>query len=102
MAVAASFAAPTLSLLIGLGIAFVIQGIKYFNVEQQQFIKIDNSLLVGFAFLTISAIASLIAVPASKFTLTRKYAVFLVLLYVAFVLVSVLTDFKVIFTTPFL
>ncbi len=54
-----------------------------------------SKVLLG--FLTVSLFSSLILLPAQRFFLRRWYAVYLLVLYIAFIVVVVLTQLGVLF-----
>jgi len=58
--------------------------------------ELKNNMFIGFLFLILTCVSTVIVVPLSKFRFTKRYGVFLLVLYAAFTSLSFLTEFKVI------
>ncbi|KAK3592204.1 hypothetical protein CHS0354_034308 [Potamilus streckersoni] len=88
MGISACFGGPLFNLLLGVGIPFTIGTIK--NGDYQ--LKLTLEELVLAAFLAFSLVTSLIIVTASKFRMSRPYGLYLMILYVVFLVVAILTE----------
>jgi sodium/potassium/calcium exchanger 6 len=98
MAVAAAFAAPTMALLIGLGITCIVEGVKHYPARH--LVMLDNALLVGFALLFLSGLVSLVWVPLAARIPAKTFAAAQLLLYVLFVIGTVLVEFRYVLPNP--
>jgi sodium/potassium/calcium exchanger 6 len=87
MAIGAIFGGPLLNILIGLGIAFT------FNAQSLQTgcfpLEADGNVSLGFIFLIFTIITSLIVVPIHNKWISKMYGVFLILVYVIYVVMSI-------------
>jgi len=94
MAISACFGGPLFNILVGVGLPFTIatlrQGGQDFEVATSPVAQILC------AALGISLIASFLIIPLSRFRATRPYAVSLLILYLAFLVVAILTELKII------
>lgn len=90
--ISACFGGPLFNLLLGIGIPFTIATIKKGDYELS--ITLEEYVLAG--FLALSLLTSLIVVPLSKFRMSRPYGVGLIVLYVIFLVVALLTESNVI------
>lgn len=97
-AVAAAFAAPTMALLIGLGITCIVEGVKHYPARH--LVMLDNALLVGFALLFLSGLVSLVWVPLAARIPAKTFAAAQLLLYVLFVIGTVLVEFRYVLPNP--
>ncbi|XP_060593798.1 mitochondrial sodium/calcium exchanger protein-like isoform X2 [Ruditapes philippinarum] len=92
MGISACFGGPLFNLLLGIGIPFTIATIKQGDYKIQ--ITLEEVVLAG--FLALSLISSIIIVPLSRFRMSRGWGIYLVVLYVVFLIVAILTETKVI------
>lgn len=90
--ISACFGGPLFNLLLGIGIPFTIATIKKGDYELS--ITLEEYVLAG--FLALSLLTSLIVVPLSKFRMSRPYGIGLIVLYVIFLVVALLTESNVI------
>lgn len=86
LAMAGCFAGPMFNMLVGLGMALVIQTAKVYPEAYQ--LNFHISLVVAFVFLFTSLMGSLLVVTWSRFRVPRFWGFCLVGLYVLFMLVS--------------
>lgn len=92
MAVAACFAGPCLNILIGLGLSLTTQCITQYPTPFDTG-KVSLKLLLGFGFLIFGLLSSLVVVPLQKFIVSRPYAIYLIVFYVTFNVVSLAVEF---------
>ncbi|XP_045173122.2 mitochondrial sodium/calcium exchanger protein-like isoform X3 [Mercenaria mercenaria] len=92
MGISACFGGPLFNLLLGIGIPFTIATVKQGDYHIQ--ITLEEVVLAG--FLALSLISSLIIIPLSRFRMSRGWGIYLVILYVVFLVVAILTETKVI------
>ncbi|XP_055996579.1 mitochondrial sodium/calcium exchanger protein-like isoform X2 [Ostrea edulis] len=90
--ISACFGGPLFNLLLGIGIPFTIATVK--NGDYDLSITLEEYVLAG--FLALSLLTSLIVVPLSKFRMSRPYGIALIVLYVVFLVVALLTESNVI------
>ncbi|XP_028400494.1 mitochondrial sodium/calcium exchanger protein-like [Dendronephthya gigantea] len=95
MAIAACFGGPLLNLLLGVGLSCTIatsrsNGTLKLNTGNQDFIST--------AFLAASLASSAIIVPLVGFRIPKIYGVYLILLYIAFLVVTILNETGVLFS----
>jgi Ca2+/Na+ antiporter len=97
MAIAACYASPLCTMLLGLGISLTIRIVKLravsFSLEHQ----LPNTVFWGFLFLIGGLIFTLVIVPLSKFSFSKMTGYILLGLYAVFTLISILTEFRLIF-----
>eukprot|EP00959_Pyramimonas_sp_CCMP1952_P403734 8460282-Pyramimonas_sp.AAC.1 len=93
MAVAGCYAGPMFNMLIGLGLALAIKTAKMYPEGYQ--LHYHPNVPVSFGFLFACLLGSLTAVPLSGFRITRPWGICLILLYVTFMIVSVLVETRV-------
>jgi len=89
MAVGACFGGPALNVLLGIGISCTLMCI---TVQDPYPIGKDLNLKISGAFLLFSLMSSLIVVPLSKFSVGKKYGVFLISVYFVYVSVSLYVE----------
>ncbi|CAF0867594.1 unnamed protein product [Brachionus calyciflorus] len=93
MAISACFGGPLFNILIGIGIPFTLKCIQ----SSEGFVIKQNFLLFFLAlFLGISLLSSLIFLPFNNFYFSRKYALYLITIYVIFIIGCVLIESGVI------
>jgi len=90
MAAAGCFGGPLFNLLFGAGLAFLIVTIKQY--PEPFVLESSDQAGVGFAFLAASLAASLFVVPLNKFQISRNFGRFLLILYVAYLMMAVLVE----------
>ncbi|CAB3983642.1 Sodium potassium calcium exchanger 6, mitochondrial [Paramuricea clavata] len=96
MAIAACFGGPLLNLLLGVGLSCTIattstkDGTLTLNTSNQDYIST--------AFLAISLVSSAIIVPLLGFRIPKMYGVYLILLYIAFLVVTILNEIGILFS----
>jgi len=98
MAVGACFGAPTYALLLGVGLSVTYKNL--INFPEPLKLRVTGHMWVGFLFLGISVLSTLIFIPLNKFTTSKKYGIYLLLLYVVFSVLSVLLEIGI--PIPFL
>jgi len=94
MAVSACYGAPAFNLLLGTGISLTYVNIM--DYPRPFTIYFTKHLLIGFIFLIVSILSSLIIIPVSRFRGTKKFAVYLVILYSVFAVINVLVELNII------
>lgn len=92
MGISACFGGPLFNILLGVGIPFTIATIKHGTYKLK--ITFEEVVLAG--FVCISLVSSLIIVPLSGFRMSRPWGIYLIILYVVFLIVAVLTETGVI------
>ncbi len=89
MAIGACLGGPMLNLLLGLGVAMT------FNPDQISnrcfALEADPPTAVAFLFLLTSLLSSLVVIPLSRFRGYKVYGVYLMLLYVAYLVLGITT-----------
>ncbi|XP_061196884.1 mitochondrial sodium/calcium exchanger protein-like [Saccostrea echinata] len=90
--ISACFGGPLFNLLLGIGIPFTIATVK--NGDYDLSITLEEYVLAG--FLALSLLTSLIVVPLSKFRMSRPYGISLIVLYIIFLVVALLTESNII------
>ncbi|XP_012946734.1 mitochondrial sodium/calcium exchanger protein [Aplysia californica] len=93
MGISACFGGPLFNLLIGLGVPFTIACLQKDGVFH---LAVTLEEMVLAAGLGTSLIATLLIVPLSGFKMSRPYGIALVCLYVAFLVIAILTETNVI------
>nr|XP_006640531.1 PREDICTED: sodium/potassium/calcium exchanger 6, mitochondrial [Lepisosteus oculatus] len=91
MAISACFGGIIFNMLFGVGLGCLVQ-----MLHNHQPVKLEAEGLLGWELagaLGLSLVCSFILVPLQCFHLSRVYGVFLLLFYVAFLLVALLTEF---------
>ena len=88
MGVSSVFGSPMLTACLGIGISVLIGS----SVNGKGFVTatLDDELLVSFAFLAISLLSSLTVIVVSNYTLPKWYAYYLLSVYLAYMVMSVL------------
>lgn len=88
MGVSAVFGSPMLTACLGIGISVLIGS----SVNGKGFVTatLDDELLLSFAFLAISLLSSLTVIVVSNYTLPKWYAYYLLSVYLAYMVMSVL------------
>eukprot|EP01114_Cavostelium_apophysatum_P013768 TRINITY_DN3410_c0_g1_i1.p1 TRINITY_DN3410_c0_g1~~TRINITY_DN3410_c0_g1_i1.p1 ORF type:complete len:605 (+),score=81.39 TRINITY_DN3410_c0_g1_i1:105-1919(+) len=94
MAVSACFGAPTFNLLFGAGISLLYWTIRYY--PEPFLVEFSMAMLIAFCFLLGSIVITIIAIPLQKFSITKPYAIFLIVLYLIFTVLSVLTELHIV------
>jgi len=101
MALSACYASPLCTMLLGLGIALTIRIVKLrafsFSLEDQ----LSNTVFWGFLFLIGSLGMMMILIPATGFQFKRFVGFLLIGIYGVFTLLSILTEFNLIFPSGF-
>jgi len=97
-AVASSFAAPPFNILIGLGISLLYKCATLY--PEKLSVTMDNGIIVGYVFMAFCLCVSLVVIPISKFRLSKKFAILLLAIYCAFVIITTLTELRIIFPNP--
>jgi len=95
IALNASFSAPLVHLLVGLGVAFFVKTLK--SPDQKVVLTSDadnpdlnNTIFLSFCFVIGGLIMTMIWVPAARFKFTRPMAAALLLIYLSFMVVGTL------------
>ncbi|XP_060767554.1 mitochondrial sodium/calcium exchanger protein isoform X5 [Neoarius graeffei] len=91
MAISACFGGIIFNMLFGVGLGCLLQMFKHRN-----FIMLESEGLLCWvlaAALGLSLVFSFVLVPLQCFHLSRAYGIFLLLFYVAFLIIALLTEF---------
>lgn len=95
MAVSACFGAPSFNLLLGAGLA--ITYVNILDYPDPVLLHVSSHVLLGFGFVIVSILSSVIIVPASRFMITtKKLPLWLILLYFVFTIVNILVEVDII------
>lgn len=92
MAVAACFAGPLMNILIGLGLSLTTQCVTQYPTPYDTG-EMTLKLLIGFLFLIVALLSSLLVVPLQKFVVKRPYALYLILYYIIFNVATLTMEF---------
>jgi len=90
MAVGACFGAPTFALLLGTGLSVSYKNILTFPVPFD--LNFSGHVWVGFAILIFGIVSTLLFIPLNGFKTSRKYGIYLLVLYGIFGMLSVLLE----------
>lgn len=101
MALSACYASPLCTMLLGLGIALTMRLAKLRVAQFSILDQLTNTVFWGFLFLMCSLLFMAIIVPVSGFTYKRWLGFALIGVYAAFTLISLLTEFRLIFPKNF-
>ena len=94
MALSACIGGPLFNLLVGVGLSFTVA--TTMGAGSTLSFPFKGVRLVLASFLALSLLSSLVLLPTARFRATRLYAVYLLVLYAAFLTVVALTEFDVI------
>eukprot|EP01111_Echinosteliopsis_oligospora_P018559 TRINITY_DN8594_c0_g1_i1.p1 TRINITY_DN8594_c0_g1~~TRINITY_DN8594_c0_g1_i1.p1 ORF type:complete len:641 (-),score=130.47 TRINITY_DN8594_c0_g1_i1:41-1963(-) len=94
MAVGACFGAPTFSLLLSLGISITYKNIV--NWPRPYHLKKSPNVWNGFIFSALILVVTIIFIPANKFQTSRPFGIVLIVLYVVFSVMAILTELNVV------
>ena len=94
MAIAACYGGPLFNILIGLGASITFVNAQYY--PDPYIVSLNTSLIASFSAELLALLTSIVIVPLSKFTVTRRCAVVLLSVYVLFTFVNILVQFNVI------
>lgn len=98
MGLAACFGGQFFNLVLGVGIPFTMLAIK--TGEPISLTPFDFKLAILMGFLALSLIVNITVVPlVLRFEMTRRYAIVLIVIYVAFLVIALLTESNVIRVT---
>lgn len=101
MALSACYASPLCTMLLGLGIALTMRIAKLRVVSFNIVSQLSNTVFWGFIFLIGSLVFVAIIVPVSGFTFKKILGITLIAIYGVFTLLSLLTEFNLIFKKSF-
>lgn len=88
MGISACFGGPLFNILLGVGIPFTFQCITDGEVKiNRSFLQDVLAFFVGF-----SLVCTIIFIPLNKFYFSRKYGIFLIMVYVVFLTVCILIE----------
>lgn len=87
-----------MALLIGLGVTCIVEGVKHYPARH--LVMLDNALLVGFVLLFLSGLVSLVWVPLAARIPAKTFAGVQLVLYVLFVVLTVLVEFRYLLPNP--
>lgn len=87
-----------MALLVGVGVTCIVEGVKHYPARH--LVMLDNALVVGFVLLFVSGLLSLLWVPLSARIPAKTFAAAQLLLYVLFVIGTVLVEFKYLLPEP--
>jgi solute carrier family 24 (sodium/potassium/calcium exchanger), member 6 len=94
MALAATFGGPLFNMLLGLGISMTVACAARFPDPYP--VSMSPELGIGFSFLGIGLTSSLMCVTFAGFVIPRKYAYYLIFIYIVMSVLSVLSELGVI------
>jgi len=94
MAIGACFGGPAFNLLLGLGISITYANIK--NYPEPYSINLDVNIILAFSALAFSLFSSGCLIPACHFTAPKKYGIFMVILYLVFLILTILLELTII------
>eukprot|EP00042_Codosiga_hollandica_P057154 m.840477 g.840477 ORF g.840477 m.840477 type:complete len:624 (-) comp59512_c1_seq2:198-2069(-) len=89
MAIGACFGSPLMNILIGIGLSTTVATLTKSNPLP---ISRNGTLKVSGAFLLVSLFSSCLVIPFFKFSAGRKFGIYLICLYVAFMITAIITD----------
>lgn len=92
MAVSACFGGPLLNMLLGIGISCTVLNIK--RGKAIPLLHRYHQYVISAGFLAASLSSSAIIIPLMGFRVPRMYGVYLILLYSAYLIVSVIAEVK--------
>lgn len=92
MGISACFGGPLIILFLGFGIPMLAVTLKRPNHVIE--VVYTRSSTLFFSFITASLLSSLIVFPLSRFQVSKAYGVYLIALYVVFLVVVILDEFK--------
>ena len=98
MAIAGCFAGPLFNMLVGLGLALSVRTFETYPVGYK--LHYHPNVPIAFGFLFASLIGSLVAISGANFHVTRLWGVCLVMLYVSFMVVSLVVESGAIIGLP--
>ena len=87
-----------MTLLVGLGITCIAEGAKHYPARH--LLMLDNALFIGFVMLFASGLLSLLWVPLAARIPAKTFAAAQFLLYVLFVIITVLVEFRYLLPQP--
>jgi len=93
MGIAACFGGPMFNMMIGLGASITYYGIVHGGKPFSAAIQTETFL--SFGTLIVSLVSTLIVLPLTKFTFLRPYAAYLLLVYIVFTVLNLLTLNKI-------
>ena len=93
MAVSACFGTPSFNMLMGTGFALTYINISHY--PHSFALKLTESHIIAFSCLVLSIISTMVFVPLNKFMVNKKYAVYLMVIYAAFTVMSILAELKI-------
>ncbi|XP_037536979.1 mitochondrial sodium/calcium exchanger protein [Nematolebias whitei] len=96
MAISACFGGIIFNMLIGVGLGCLMQMIKTKSGVQFETEGLLTWILAG--SLGLSLVLSFVFIPLNRFHLGRKYGIFLLVFYVIFLVIALLTEFHIIHT----
>ncbi|KAK8795535.1 hypothetical protein WA158_000192 [Blastocystis sp. Blastoise] len=93
MAIGGAFAGPMFNMLIGNGLALTIKCIMNGSADLGE----DTaSINMGFIFLLVTLIASILTISLQKFTVSRPYGIILIVIYCIYMILNLLGELHVI------
>jgi sodium/potassium/calcium exchanger 6 len=93
MAVGAVYGGPCLNLLIGVGLSMTAQCISYGTFP----LIADSNVTMSFLFLLASLLSAVLVLTLNKFHAPKIFGIFLLLIYIIFMVMSVLVEVGLIF-----
>lgn len=102
MALSACYASPLCTMLLGLGIALTMRLAKLRVAQFSILDQLTNTVFWGFIFLITVLVSTVIIIPVSGFTFKRWVGFLLIGIYALFTLISLLTEFRLLFPKTFL
>lgn len=101
MALSACYASPLCTMLLGLGVALTMRIAKLRTTSFSLLDQLSNTVFWGFLFLIFSLLFIMIIVPISGFTFKKVVGIILIVIYACFTVLSLLTEFHLIFPKSF-
>jgi sodium/potassium/calcium exchanger 6 len=92
MAIASCFGSPLLNDILGVGIALTIATSN--DPDGIIYVEVDDQVKLAWIFLGISLVASLIGFPIMKMMPTKKFAAFMCIVYVGFLVMAVIVELE--------
>ena len=94
MSVGAVYGGPLLNVLMGIGIACTIANVSRASDDPYGPIALTLHMKISALFLIISLGSALLFIPLNKFRSSRWFGGYLIVLYVAFLTLSLVVEFN--------
>jgi len=97
MALTGAYATPAFNLLFGMGMSFTYMCIRHYP-DSYRVLQLDRPLFfLSGTFLLAILLISLFVIPLYMFRIPRKFSFLLLIFYLLFIILAVLTEFKLVF-----